>query len=329
MHSMTTPGADTNYKPSSAMARTAQSAPSGEALAGTRAEFTVVLVFAACIFVNAFLLFLLQPMFGKMALPHLGGSSAVWTTCMLFFETALLAGYLYAHFLASRLTTRTQVWTHVALLAAALMTLRLGIPAAWAPPDPSGPVAALLELLTVRVGPPFVLLATGSPLLQHWFASTPSVQHRNPYALYVASNLGSAAALLFYPAVLEPRATLRAQSELWLAGYVSLGVLALCCGLLARGQSSARTLVVGTSAPLITRSERAVWAILAAVPSSLLFGVTAHITTDLAPIPRTVPQRSQRSQRSQRTKYSSRLHHRRAQRRMAPKIIRMTVGRFG
>ena len=282
---MTARGAESHLRATTATSVATGSAPLPDTGAATRADFTVVPVFAATVLVNAFLLFLLQPMFGKMALPHLGGSSAVWTTCMLFFETALLAGYVYAHLLASRFPTRAQVWIHSMLLAAALVSLPLGIPAGWAPPDPARPVTAFLALLTLRVGAPFVLLAAGSPLLQHWFANTPGVQHRNPYALYVASNLGSAAGLLVYPIVLEPRTTLTAQSELWLAGYLVLGMLAIWCGLLARSTPRVAAPAASASAPPIGWRDRALWTALAAVPSSLLLGVTTHITTDLAPIP--------------------------------------------
>lgn len=282
---MTSSSAESQTSPPSAAVCAVASAPSLGASTGARADITVVVVFSASIFVNAFLLFLLQPMFGKMALPHLGGSAAVWTTCMLFFETALLAGYLYAHIIASRFPPRVQVLAHATLLALALMSLPLGIPADWMPSNASRPVPALLGLLTLRVGAPFMLLAAGSPLLQHWFARTPAMRQRNPYALYAASNVGSAAALVFYPTMLEPRATLRAQSELWLAGYLALAALVVCCGLLARSATTVLARVVDTGAAPIGWSDRARWTALAAVPSSLLLGVTTHITTDLAPIP--------------------------------------------
>lgn len=244
---------------------------------------TAVSLFAAAVFINAFLLFLLQPMFGKMALPHLGGSAAVWTTCLLFFETALVAGYLYAHVLASQFRTRTQVWIHATLLVGALVALPVGIPADWAPADPSRPVTALLGLLSVRVGAPFVLLAAGSPLLQHWFATTSNLQRRNPYTLYAASNIGSAVGLLFYPLVFEPHAVLKAQSEVWLVGYALLAVLATWCGLLASNNPVHHTSDADSST--VTWHDRVFWTALAAAPSSLLLGVTTHITTDLAPIP--------------------------------------------
>lgn len=241
-------------------------------------------VFSATIFLNAALLFALEPMFGKMALPHLGGSSAVWTTCMLFFQAALLGGYLYAHLLATRVGTRAQAVTHVALLLVAAIALPISIPRGWTPANESQPELSLLVLLTLRIGAPFILLAGGSPLLQHWFSRSPGVEHRDPYALYVASNLGSILALLAYPFAIEPWLTLGAQSRVWSIGYLALILVSGWCGFVVRGRAF-RTSGPTVSDPVTTWRERLRWTVLAAVPSSLLLGVTTHITTDLAPIP--------------------------------------------
>lgn len=243
-----------------------------------------VAIFVATIFLNAALLFALEPMFAKMALPHLGGSSAVWTTCMLFFQAALLAGYLYAHALATRVRTRAQVTIHVALLVLALATLPMSIPRAWAPASGDSPALSLLGLLAARIGGTFTLLAAGSPLLQHWFARSPRMESRNPYALYAASNLGSVVALLAYPFAIEPWITLRVQSRAWLSAYLVLIVGSLWCGILA-SRGAAPTAPRATLASGVSWKDRSLWAVLAAVPSSLLLGVTTHITTDLAPIP--------------------------------------------
>ena len=245
---------------------------------------TTVGVFAATIFLNAALLFALEPMFGKMALPHLGGSSAVWTTCMLFFQAALLGGYLYAHLLATRLGTRAQVATHVALLLLAAIALPISIPRGWTPANESQPELSLLLLLALRIGAPFVLLAGGSPLLQHWFSRSPGVEHRDPYTLYVASNLGSILALLAYPFAIEPWLTLGAQARVWSIGYLALILVAGWCGFVARGRAFHAS-VPAVSDAVTTWRQRLRWTVLAAVPSSLLLGVTTHITTDLAPIP--------------------------------------------
>jgi hypothetical protein len=239
--------------------------------------------FAAAILVNAFLLFLLQPMFAKMALPHLGGSAAVWTSCMLFFQTALLAGYLYAHWLASRASGRLQVVIHLGAVAAVALFLPPTIPAGWSPADLSSPVPSFLWLLARRIGPPFVLLAAGSPLLQHWFTRSHIRGERDPYSLYVASNVGSAVALFAYPFFLERRTSLDEQTMIWSAGYGLLFLLLAVCGALAWKVPVERPVIAQTSS--VDWRERARWVVLAAVPSSLMLGVTSHIMVDLAPMP--------------------------------------------
>ena len=239
--------------------------------------------FAAAIFVNAFLLFLLQPMFAKMALPHLGGSAAVWTSCVLFFQTALLAGYLYAHWLASRANGRLQVVIHLGVVAAAALCLPPRIPPGWAPADVASPVPAFLWLLARRIGPPFVLLAAGSPLLQHWFARARLRGDRDPYSLYVASNFGSAVALFAYPFFLERQTSLGQQTLIWSSAYAALFLLLAVCGALAWNTPVERPVV--DESPAVDWRERARWVVLAAVPSSLMLGVTSHITIDLAPMP--------------------------------------------
>jgi predicted membrane-bound spermidine synthase len=241
-------------------------------------------IFVTAVVLNAALLFVLEPMFGKMALPLLGGSAAVWTTCMLFFQAALLGGYLYAHLVATLLSARAQTWTHAGLLLAAGITLPISIPHGWTPANESQPELSLLVLLTLRIGAPFILLAAGSPLFQHWFSRAAAVDDRDPYALYVASNLGSILALVAYPFAIEPWLTLGAQSRAWSIGYLALIVLSAWCGFLARG-GTVRTPIAGAFANAITWRVRLSWIVLAAVPSSLLLGVTTHITTDLAPIP--------------------------------------------
>jgi len=239
--------------------------------------------FAAAIFVNAFLLFLLQPMFAKMALPHLGGSAAVWTSCVLFFQTALLAGYLYAHWLASRVGSRMQVVLHLGAVAAAGLCLPPRIPDGWAPADLSSPVPAFLWLLARRIGPPFVLLAAGSPLLQHWFARARARGDRDPYSLYVASNFGSAVALFAYPFFLERQTSLGQQTLIWSSAYAALILLLAVCGAFVWRVPVERPALV--DAPTVKWRERGWWVLLAAVPSSLMLGVTSHITIDLAPMP--------------------------------------------
>jgi spermidine synthase len=243
-----------------------------------------VAAFVVAIFLNAFLLFLLEPLFGKMVLPHLGGTAAVWTTCVLFFQLALVCGYVYSHLIATLFGVRMQLIVHLGLTLAAVLVLPVSIPSNWSPSNTSQPEVSLIGLLSMRIGAPFLILAAGSPLIQHWFSRARGTEHRDPYALYVASNLGSFAALLAYPFAVEPWMTLTDQTRRWAVGYIVLVVLTLACGLMAArgGEPGAQSTVPTDQVPW---RDRIKWILLAAVPSSLMLGVTTHITTDLAPIP--------------------------------------------
>src|SRR5688500_8246716 len=191
-------------------------AKAGSALSRPRAAF-LVSVFAAAIFLNAALLFSVQPLFTKMVLPLLGGSPAVWNTCLLFFQALLLGGYLYAHLTSRWLSSRTQAILHVSLLIAAILVLPIHVPESWRqPPGIALPIGWLLGLLTVSLGLPFFLLSAGAPMMQRWFAGTRHAAAQNPYFLYAASNLGSFASLLAYPFLIEPRMRISAQSVTWL-----------------------------------------------------------------------------------------------------------------
>src|SRR5262245_17354746 len=171
-------------------------------------------LFAATMFVSAGLLFAVQPMIAKMLLPRLGGAAAVWNTCLVFFQGALLVGYSYAHLAARCLTVRQQAALQLVLLAAAAALLPLGLPETWEAPLDQ-PVGAVLGLLLVAVGLPFVSVASTAPLLQHWFAMTAHRRAADPYPLYAASNAGSLLALLAYPVLLEPSLDVSEQSRLW------------------------------------------------------------------------------------------------------------------
>jgi len=191
----------------------------------------LVSVFAAAIFLNAALLFSVQPLFTKMVLPLLGGSPAVWNTCLLFFQALLLGGYLYAHLTSRWLSSRTQAILHVSLLIAAILVLPIHVPESWRqPPGIALPIGWLLGLLTVSLGLPFFLLSAGAPMMQRWFAGTRHAAAQNPYFLYAASNLGSFAALLAYPFLIEPRMRISEQSVTWLEFYYALLVLIGTCG---------------------------------------------------------------------------------------------------
>ena len=216
----------------------------------TRA-IALVSLFATAIFLNAALLFSVQPLFTKMVLPLLGGSPAVWNTCLLFFQTLLLAGYLYAHVTSRLLKPKAQAMLHLALLASAIFVLPIHIPESWAhPPGTALPIGWLLGLLTVSLGLPFFLLSAGAPMMQRWFAGTRHTSAHNPYFLYAASNLGSFAALLAYPILIEPRMRISEQSVTWLEVYYALLVVIGACAALAlayRRTTTARAAVTTTA----------------------------------------------------------------------------------
>lgn len=193
-------------------------------------SWALVGFFSVAIFLNASLLFAVQPMFTKMVLPLLGGTPAIWNTCLLFFQAALLGGYLYAHATSRWLSVKVQAGLHLALLVVAMVSLPIQVPESWSvPPGTSMPVPWLFGLLAISLGLPFTLLAAGAPMMQRWFAGTRHAAATNPYFLYAASNLGSFAALLAYPFVIEPRLRLSEQSVTWLGVYYALLVLIACC----------------------------------------------------------------------------------------------------
>jgi predicted membrane-bound spermidine synthase len=168
-------------------------------------------LYALAVFLSAGLLFVVEPMVGKMAVPMLGGTPAVWTTCLLFFQVALLTGYLYAHLIQPRLALRPQVWLHLGLLALALVTLPVALPADDLPQAGQSPIGWLLVALLRTVGAPFILLAATAPLLQRWFSRLDHPDAADPYFLYAASNLGSFTGLLAYPFLIEPWLGLSSQ----------------------------------------------------------------------------------------------------------------------
>jgi len=248
----------------------------------------VLVVYTAAIFVSALLLFSVQPLFTKMVLPRLGGSPAVWSVAMVFFQSLLLAGYAYAHYLMRLNNRMIPVAVHLTLLVIAFLTLPLSIAGGWGEPPTSGYALWLLGLFVVSIGLPFFALAANNPLLQAWFVRTGHPNGPDPYFLYASSNIGSFLALLSYPVLLEPMFTLRTQNLIWTGGYVVLIVLIAACGvLLLRSPMSAvvDTLAKDTDAPAPAWSLRARWIFLAAVPSGLLIAVTAHISTDVAAAP--------------------------------------------
>ncbi len=282
----------------------------------------IPLLFALALFLSAALLFAVQPMAGKELLPLAGGTPAVWTTCLVFFQAVLLLGYLYAHRLTTTLPSRRQVAVHLGVVLLGLVAyLTLRPDPNWVPEDQDYPVLGLVAFLAVLVGAPFFVLSTSAPVLQRWFAATGHRAGGDPYFLYAASNAGSLLGLLAYPFVVEPLLSLGEQGRCWLAGYAAFLGLAAVCGLVVRlakqpnppapfpkreggeeapsssplrpGEGPGEGFFAPTpSLPLGVRPEpppsrhRVLkWVALAALPSSLLMGVTTHLTTDVAPVP--------------------------------------------
>src|SRR5258707_5651156 len=182
-------------------------------------------LYGATLFLSALLLFAVQPMFTKMVLPRLGGAPTVWSVAMVFFQAALLAGYAYAHLVVRRLPLGIGALVHLGVLAAAALTLPIAIAQGFGAPPTTGIAPWLIVLFAASIGLPFAALAASAPLLQGWFAASGHVQARNPYVLYAASNLGSFAALIAYPFVIEPFLTLEEQAQLWSAGFAMLALL--------------------------------------------------------------------------------------------------------
>jgi len=247
----------------------------------------MTLLFAAAMFANALLLFLVQPMFAKLLLPRFGGSPAVWTTCMLFFQSALLAGYAYSHSVVKLRKSWQQAAVHLAVMALPLLTLPIAVSATMS--AAGNPIASVLWLSTVAVGAPFFALATSAPLLQRWFAATHRRTSVDPYFLYAASNIGSFASLILYPTVIEPALELSTQTRVWSVGYAMAVALTLVCAVVmwrrTPGTFSEPAASSGEDADIVTWSRRARWIALAFVPSSLMLAVTAYISTDIAAVP--------------------------------------------
>lgn len=246
-----------------------------------------MMVHAATIALSAFLLFLLQPIAARQILPWFGGSAAVWTTCAVFFQLTLLAGYAYSDLLTRKLDARRQALVHAGLLVASLALLPIAIGEQFKPVDADNPIGRILMLLSATVGVPFLLLSTTGPLVQAWAA------RRRPdgdaYRLYALSNLGSMTALLAYPPLIEPLTTTRAQVLGWSVGYAAFVALGVATARLAARLSSVARERPGEAHAAPPRApgirEQALWAALSMLGSMLLLTVTAHITQNVASIP--------------------------------------------
>jgi len=288
-------------------------------------------LFAAALFVSAMLLFVVQPMVAKMVLPLLGGTPAVWNTCLVFFQATLLLGYLYSHATAKWLRPRGQAVVHVVMLGLPFLILpwitlplsmqhdsevpnskleiRIGGDPSQGqvlgfrhfdfglralPPDPARPVFWLLLLLVISAGVPFFVVSATAPLLQHWFTFSGEPNAKDPYFLYAASNTGSLVGLLSYPVLVEPNLRLVNQALLWRMGYGLLAGLIFICAVVlwksgggfgSKISAPEEDLPNSDSDDRPTPGRRLRWLILAAIPSSLLLGVTTFLSTNVAAVP--------------------------------------------
>ncbi len=250
------------------------------------------------VFLSSFLLFLVQPLVGKMVLPAFGGAPPVWTASLVFFQATLLLGYAYAHVSAAHLSRGRQVALHVSLLLVALGTLPISAGnagfarvQALAAAEAAPPALLVMGALAILVGLPFFAISGSTPLLQRWYITGQDAATARPYVLYSVSNLASLCALLAYPFLLEPRFRLADQSWSWACGYAALCALVLACGIsLIRKHRPSPEETGPESPPPVAKDppdgRRPLrWIALAAVPSSLLLGVTSYLTSNVAPIP--------------------------------------------
>ena len=254
----------------------------------TGRDISPIFLFALTLFSSASLMFVLQPMFGKALLPLFGGSASVWNTCMVFYQSILFLGYLYAHLLSTHFSYRKQLLIHCTLLIISLSFLPVSIPENSSPPTGGNPSVWLLSTLLVSIGLPFFILSTTSPLLQKWFSKIGHQTSNDPYYLSIASNSGSLIALLSYPFLLEPEIGLTQQQLFWSCGFLLMcGLISLCMMQLKRQQFQAG--IVKKSATALVHKPRLKlqlkWLLLAFVPSSLLLGTTNYISIDIATVP--------------------------------------------
>ncbi|MCK9638104.1 MAG: fused MFS/spermidine synthase [Methylobacter tundripaludum] len=255
----------------------------------TDRNLSLIFLFAATLFTSASLMFVLQPLFGKILLPLLGGSPAVWNTCMVFYQSVLFLGYLYAHYLSTRYSQHRQILIHTAVILISFLALPLALPENTVPPTESNPTFWLLWTLFLAIGLPFFVVSTTAPLIQKWFAHVGHHTSHDPYYLYAASNTGSLIALLSYPFLLEPNIGLANQKSYWGGGYLLLCLLIAGCAfaLWKNRQANERQEDIDAVADEnnLSLTTKLHWLALAFVPSSLLLGLTNFISTDIASVP--------------------------------------------
>ncbi len=248
-------------------------------------------LFTITILLSAFLLFLIQPMLSKIILPKLGGSPAVWQTAMMFYQSLLLGGYVYAHASTRLLGTRRQTKLHLALLLLSCLSLPVSLYATSMFTPTLEPVRFLLVSLFFTIGLPFFLLSANAPLIQHWYACHGKTRQYDPYTLYSASNLGSFTALLAYPFLIEPMLSLGAQTTVWSVLYGLFLLMVMLCMIQVNRHFAGEAPLEGESevaledAQVPTFRQKIHWVALAFVPSSLMLGVTTYLTTDIASVP--------------------------------------------
>jgi hypothetical protein len=249
-------------------------------------RLSLIILFAGTLFTSASLMFVLQPLFGKLLLPLLGGSPAVWNTCMVFYQTILFLGYLYAHTISTRFSQHRQIQIHAAVILISFLALPLALPENTIPPTDSNPTFWLLWTLFLAIGLPFFVVSTTAPLVQKWFANIGHHTSHDPYYLYAASNTGSLIALLSYPFLLEPTIGLANQKNYWSIGYLLLSLLIAGCAFVL-WKSQQNTPIAEDNEPQENLGiyQKLHWLVLALVPSSLLLGLTNFISTDIASVP--------------------------------------------
>jgi len=242
----------------------------------------MVRIYAVTVFLSAFLLFLVQPLIAKQILPWFGGSAAVWATCMVFFQSVLLAGYAYADGLVRWGRSAAQRWLHGTLLAASIAVLPIVPAAVWKPSGEEEPTLLILGLLAATIGLPYFLLSATSPLLQAWFAR--NFTEGTPYRLFAVSNLAAVIALLAYPFAIEPWLPVHAQTLVWSAGYAVFAVLCAAAAIHGARPAAAHPGAppAGAAPP---RAVRAAWLALATMGSFMLLAVTNHLTQNVASVP--------------------------------------------
>ena len=254
--------------------------PTPRAGAGLRADFAVTIL------TSAFLLFQVQPLISKFILPWFGGSPAVWTTCMLFFQVVLFAGYAYAHLTSTLLSPRRQGWLHLVLLAAAICTLPIVPDPSWKPTGATAPTPRILALLAANVGLPYFALSSTGPLVQAWWSR--AFPGRSPYRLYALSNFGSLLALLSYPFLFERMLDVGVHSRLWSLSFV---LFALPCGAAAlalrnqHGAAAGAPTLAPASEPPPRLGVRALWLALPACATLMLLATTNHVCQQVAVVP--------------------------------------------